>query len=121
MKHLYDRPRPPISPFEQLVINALSTNLQHLHSIWMRYEQDPTQPDTTTPTVFIVVDRDERKKIVEIVAFLQSFAPGLAASVHINEWPPEAVQPACIYRREALERAVIERNLVESDPRRSGG
>ena len=117
MKHIYDRPRPPISRFELLVIEALSKNLRHLHSIWMRYEQD-LATKAEQPILFIVLDKDERERVLHLTAFLRGFAPTLEVRVHINEYPPEEILPACIFRREALDLATIQRNDFESNPRR---
>lgn len=112
MLHLLNQVRPTIDEFERTLINAYST-IQSVQAIWVREVPSVTVergPDGTpkrfTRSVWLQLGRRSRtdeRKIEELTDELQiriiSQPFALEVRCVVDDLPPAAIAPSCIFRR----------------------
>lgn len=111
MLHLFNQVRQPIDGFEQSVINAYST-FPFIDAIWIREVPTvavptPAGPKNMVRMVWLQLARQPKAGTIASLANVgkelevRSLAEPFWYEAHwiVDELPPAAVAPSCIYRR----------------------
>lgn len=110
MLHLYDQPRAPVDRFEYALVNGLAGK-PGIDALWVREIASPGSERRTTKLIYVTLARASRglsREVEEALAELgrrASIEPfGVELHFLIDDLPPAAVAPSCIWRRHAIAR-----------------
>lgn len=110
MQHIYDGPRAPIDAFEVTLINAFTT-VATVDAIWVREVQAAGTEKKYIRSVWLQLCRRSPGTVRQIESLVRELKVRTMNSdfeleVHflIDELPPAAVAPSCVWRRDLMVR-----------------